>query len=151
MKKLYEGHERCKSLMPFLILHEEIMKHKRTNNRGYEMKRLYLLLLILPALACFTSNKIQAMNVPTIVAASTAITPAAINNSPSPTFTQASTCTVTAKSLNVRSNPESDVVGWLYSGDLVSILEDPPRGEWIHIQVGNITGWIYSKYCTRKN
>jgi uncharacterized protein YgiM (DUF1202 family) len=137
--------------MSFLILHEEIMKHKRTKELGTrQMKKLYLLLLVLPALACFTGNKIQAMNVlPTIVTMPIPFKSAVIDNSPTPAHMRV-TCTVTVKSLNVRSGPESNVVGWLSSGNLVSILEDPPRGDWMHIQAGNVTGWIYSKYCTRK-
>jgi hypothetical protein len=117
------------------------------------MKKNFFILLILPALACFAGTKIQAPITPITATAvgAPAFISTVINDFPSPTATQMTMCIVTVKSLNVRSNPESNVVGWLYSGDLVSNLEDTPRGAWIHIQAGEVTGWINSKYCKRKN
>ncbi len=111
------------------------------------MKKLYLLLLALPALACFT-NTLQPTATPTPT-----VKVATLAGSPLPTV-QEPTCIVTAQSLNIRSNPGvngSPVLGWLYQGDFVTILEDAPHGNWIRIQAGIVSGWINSKYCTRSN
>jgi hypothetical protein len=117
------------------------------------MKKIYLILLILPALACFAGNKTQTIITSKITTVPATIIFPPVNYIPLPTSTQMPACIVSVKSLNVRSSPESDVIGWLYSGDLITILEDTPhdRGAWIRIQAGVITGWINSKYCKRKN
>lgn len=92
----------------------------RKKNWNRQMKKLYLLLLILPALACFTGNKIQVMNVPPTIAT----TPIPFKSAVSAPHLR----------LCVRHAPSPwkpwiECVGWLSSGDLVSILDDPPRRE----------------------
>ncbi len=61
------------------------------------------------------------------------------------------TCKVNAANLNVRSapNPDADVIAWLHAGDLLTIQNDPPVNGWIHVQAGDLTGWINSIYCKR--
>lgn len=61
-------------------------------------------------------------------------------------------CTVSAESfLHVRESPGVDgvVIGWLKAGEVIPILNDQPVGNWIHIQAGDLTGWINSAYCER--
>lgn len=74
---------------------------------------------------------------------------------PSPSSTPGVTvCTVTAdKSLNVRAAAgiDSPVIAWLSAGDVVTILSDPPAGEWLHIQTQSGLGWINSKFCEVNN
>lgn len=112
-------------------------------------KKILLLLLFFPlsALACFMSNPARATITPNPSAAV-----AEVIYMPSPTGTHEPACTVTAENLNVRSQPEgqaeSSVLTWLYSGDIVTILET--RGAWVQIRAGNVTGWINSKYCEGK-
>lgn len=55
-------------------------------------------------------------------------------------------CTVTAEALHVRSGAgiEHPVTGYLYAGDVVSILDQ--RGAWLGIGAG----WIHSRYCEVK-
>jgi uncharacterized protein YgiM (DUF1202 family) len=52
-------------------------------------------------------------------------------------------CTVTAEALHVRSGPgiEHPVTGYLYAGDVVSILDQ--RGAWYQ----TARGWLHSHYC----
>lgn len=111
------------------------------------MKKIYLLiLLVLPALACFMPTATPAPITPT-----TAATPAQVAYLPHPTNTPQPACTITAESLNIRTQPEgganeSSVIGWLYSGDVVTIL-DSSRGAWLEVRAGDVTGWINSTYC----
>lgn len=61
-------------------------------------------------------------------------------------------CTVSAESLNVRSAPEngleeSKVLGWLYSGDIVTIRQQ--RGAWLYVNARGVAGWVKSTYCTQ--
>ena len=63
-------------------------------------------------------------------------------------------CKVTAGTLNLRDAPdlagyESHVIAWLYAGDVLTILPDPPVENWITVQAENLTGWINSKFCER--
>ncbi|MBV6400843.1 MAG: hypothetical protein CNIPEHKO_01137 [Anaerolineales bacterium] len=60
-------------------------------------------------------------------------------------------CTVSAESfLHVRESPGVDgvVIGWLKAGEVIPILNDQPVGNWIHIQAGDLKGWVNSNYCT---
>ncbi|NWG07585.1 MAG: SH3 domain-containing protein [Chloroflexi bacterium] len=74
---------------------------------------------------------------------------------PAPTATATrEACKVTADSLNLRDAPdlagyESHVIAWLYAGDVLTILPDPPVENWIFVQAENLPGWINSKYCVR--
>lgn len=70
---------------------------------------------------------------------------------PHPQPTHPVNCTVTAESLHVRGAAGVDgvVIGWLKAGQTVTILNDQPAGDWIHIQAGDLTGWINSIYCER--
>jgi uncharacterized protein YgiM (DUF1202 family) len=110
------------------------------------LKRITLLTLVsLFGLACQFSALSSAVQL------ELPMTPSPI---PSPSSTPgASLCTVKAKSLNVRaaSGIDSNVLAWLHRGDVVTILSDPPEGNWIHIRTqGGIEGWINSKYCEVK-
>ena len=122
------------------------------------MKRISFLLILLlsMSLACYQSGVTETTITPAAAAtgapASTAITSAPVvkGESPSPTA-PASACVVTVKSLNVRKGPDADVIGWLFAGDIVTVLEDAPRGEWIKVNAGTVTGWIHSRYCKQGN
>lgn len=62
------------------------------------------------------------------------------------------TCTVAAaESLHMRDTPEIKgvVITWLYPGDQLILLPDPPSGDWVKVQFGDLTGWIHSHYCKR--
>lgn len=66
-----------------------------------------------------------------------------------PSPTQAA-CIVTAlKTLNLRAKPgtSSAVIAILKHGDPLTILPDPPQGNWIHVQTQDRAGWINSNYC----
>ena len=109
------------------------------------MKNMLLILLLLPSLACYISNTTQ-----TAIAPTEAIQPASVVYIPFPTNTQEPTCTITAQKLNMRSNPDSSVIAWLYQGDLVTVLGEA-RGKWIQVRAAdNVTGWIHSNYCKGK-
>jgi uncharacterized protein YgiM (DUF1202 family) len=71
---------------------------------------------------------------------------------PSPTQSALSerTCVVVAaQSLNLRATPGTDsaVIVVLDHGDILTILEDAPRGVWVRVQSGDYLGWINSNYC----
>ena len=121
-------------------------------------KYTLLILLILPAMACFQSNKLQATITPATgtAAVPTAITSAPIVYIPSPTGTQEPACIVTAnETLNLRELPGTDAAGIaiLVRGDQLTILPDPAQGVWIRVRNLdlNIEGWINSNFCKRKN
>lgn len=99
-----------------------------------------------------------------LLALACSITPAASlaamvtpSPSPSPTpFTPSPTaspqvCTVTAESLHLRAMPGTDaeVIGYLYAGEVLTILPDPPAESWIRVRAGNLTGWINFHYCKK--
>ncbi|MEW6285029.1 MAG: SH3 domain-containing protein [Chloroflexota bacterium] len=107
----------------------------------------YLLLLPLLALACSITPtaSLAAMVTPSP-------SPSPSPSTPSPTATpQDVTCTVTAESLHLRAKPGIDapVIGYLYAGDVLTILPDPPAGAWLRVRAGALTGWINSNYCTK--
>ena len=109
------------------------------------MKNMLLILLLLPSLACYISNTTQ-----TAIAPTEAIQPAPVVYIPLPTNTRQPTCIITAQKLNMRSNPDSSVIAWLYQGDLVTVLGET-RGKWIRVRAAdNVTGWIHSNYCKGK-
>lgn len=118
------------------------------------MKKIFILILLLSmsSMACYMSKPTQQATITPPAGASgpTAITSAPIKYIPSPTGTQEPACIVTAEKLNVRKEPESDVIARLYLGDLVTVLEDAPRGAWIRIQAGSVSGWIHKDYCKGK-
>jgi uncharacterized protein YgiM (DUF1202 family) len=112
-------------------------------------KLVFVLLSFPLLLACFFGDV-----TPLAIAATPPMTAAPVVYLSTPTPTQQPVCLVTVKALNLRSNPgvdDSNVLAWLHQGDAVTILDDKARGEWLHIRTGNITGWIHSKYCERKN
>ena len=119
------------------------MKHNKN--------RFLILLLILPALACSTSFTEPAANLSAGVSTETAI-PA-----PTPPITPTATaspetCKVIAEALHLRDAPniEGLVLVFLNQGDQLTILSDPPSGEWVKVMTGaNLTGWINSIYCIR--
>lgn len=112
------------------------------------MKGLLLLLPLL-ALACSIT--------PAIITATPSASPPPPSPSPAPTEkaqdirTQYVVCTVTAGSLHLRAAPgiSAQVIGYLYAGDVLTILPDPPAESWIRVQSGDLTGWINSNYCTK--
>lgn len=112
------------------------------------MKRLLLLLPLL-SLACSIT--------PAMVAATPSPSPPPPSPIPSPTEqaqdirTQYAVCTVMAGSLHLRAMPgtSAQVIGYLYAGDVLTILPDPPVESWIRVQSGDLTGWINSNYCTK--
>lgn len=114
-------------------------------------KKIYLILLILPMLACYMSTPTQQATITPPAGATapalSATAAAPIVYIPTPTGTASPACIVTAEKLNVRKEPEADVIAWLYSGELVTVLEDAPRGMWIHIRAGSVTGWIHKDFC----
>jgi hypothetical protein len=110
---------------------------------------LALLVLALGTLACSTTFIKPTAN----LSADVSPTEQAL---PSPTITitvtaSPETCQVIADALHVRDAPNIDgiVIAWLRSGDQLTILPDPPSGDWIRVQSGPITGWINSHYCER--
>lgn len=114
------------------------------------MKRLLFLLLIIPALACSSTLTEPTANLSADVSTETAI-PA-----PTPPITPTATaspgtCKVIAEALHLRDAPniEGLVIAWLDQGDQLTILSDPPSGDWIRVQSVNNTGWINSQYCER--
>lgn len=116
------------------------------------MKKIVLLLLALaiPALACFSGSMTRATGKPTPSPTAT-ITDSPVIYLPSATATGTeSACIVTAEKLNIRKEPNSDVIARIKAGDILAILEDAPRGEWLHIRAGSVTGWINSNYCKGK-
>lgn len=112
-------------------------------------KKLLLLLAPIFLLACGLSRSailMQADPLPSPTAAQVEIATASPTH---PHPTQQSVCTVVAESLHVRESAGVDgvVIGWLKAGQIVTILHDQSAGNWIHIQAGDLTGWINSNYC----
>ena len=113
--------------------------------------RKILLLLPLLALACQLTAPIEANTAKTF--SSTQPIPSPLPTDP-PTLTPTEspqTCTVTAGSLHLRAQPGTDaqVIGYLYAGDVLKILTDPPVDAWMRVTAGDLTGWINSRYCRR--
>lgn len=112
------------------------------------MKRLYFLILLLPLLlACAITQ--EAITVPTAKPS-----PTDKPSKPSPTAQALAprliACTVTAlETLNLREAPGTSaaVIAVLRHGEILTILDDQPVGDWIHVQRGDRTGWINSNYC----
>lgn len=57
-------------------------------------------------------------------------------------------CKVTAQSLHLRAMPgtSAQVIAYLHSGDLLTVLPDPASDNWIHVESEDHTGWVNSKY-----
>lgn len=105
-------------------------------------------------LACGVSRSAfltQPNPLPSPTAPQVEILPASPTPPPHPQPTHPITCTVSAESLHVRGAAGVDavVIGWLKVGQTVTILNDQPAGNWIHIQADDLTGWINSNYCER--
>ena len=117
------------------------------------MKKIFcvLILLALASLACSLSLTEPTANLSASLATGTAIP------SPAATITPTATasldkCEVTAEALHLRDAPniEGLVLAYLHHGDQLTILPDPPSGEWVKVMTGvDITGWINSLYCER--
>ncbi|MCC7187903.1 MAG: SH3 domain-containing protein [Anaerolineales bacterium] len=112
-------------------------------------QKLILLLSACFLLACSVSRSAfltQPNPIPSPTAAQVE-SPTASPTHPQPTH---QVCTVSAESLHVRESAGVDgvVIGWLKAEQVVTILNDPPVGNWIHIQADDLTGWINSNYCT---
>ncbi len=107
-------------------------------------QKLVLVLLVLTALACKAQAPTPPSS-PTQIRA--AIKPAQIIQAPT------LTCTVTAlEALNLREGPgtDSEVIAVLAHGELVTILDKKPQGNWIHVRATRHIGWINSTYCTQE-
>jgi len=117
------------------------------------MKKILLILLILPALACNSTLTQPAANLSMSVTTETAIPAPTPSKAITPTATASpETCEVTAEALHLRDAPNIDalVIAWLNQGDQLIILSTKPSGDWIQVQFQTITGWINSTYCERK-
>lgn len=118
------------------------------------MKKLLWLLLILPALACNGTFMDPIANLSAGVSTETAIaapTPPAASIAAAGTASP-NTCIVIADALHLRDAPNIDglVIAWLSKADQLTILPDPPAGDWRKVMTAdNITGWINSIYCKR--
>lgn len=116
------------------------------------MKRLLCFLLIcgaLPALACSLSLTEPTANLSAGVSTATAIPAPTITTEPTGTASP-QTCNVIAEALHLRNAPniEGLVLAFLNQGDQLTILPDPPSGEWYKVMTGdNLTGWINLQYC----
>jgi uncharacterized protein YgiM (DUF1202 family) len=111
------------------------------------MKKIILIFLPLLALACGFSRSALLVTLPTLQPIpSSTITQTEIM----PQATRTHTCTVTAETLHLRESPglEGIVIDWLKAGDILTILDDQPKGNWIRVRLGDLTGWINSNYCT---
>ena len=115
------------------------------------MKKIFLILLMLPALACSGTivKPVAQMNEPvaTAVATPSPTIVAAVTSTASPNI-----CTVNVGTLNLRNAPTTagTVIDWLYQDDVLTLLPDPPIGVWVKvITADKITGWINSTYCER--
>jgi len=115
------------------------------------MKKILLLLLILPALACAFANPIE--NLGAGVSTETAIPSPAPMITPTIAGTASpEICKVIAGVLNLRDAPTTagHVIAWLYEDDQITILPDPPVGDWRKVMTADkLTGWINSQYCER--
>lgn len=117
-------------------------------------KKLYLILLMLPALACYGSNKAQATITPTRTITPITATAAPMLYIPSPTPEAETLCQVKtgidAGLLNLRDGPSMSYkpLEVLHEGDPITLLEDPARGEWIKIKSLSFQGWVNSNYVT---
>lgn len=115
---------------------------------------LALVVFVLASLACSITPSAN-------YAAMVTATPSPSPPPPSPSPTEAAqdartheethVCTVTAGSLHLRAMPgtSAEVIGYLYAGDVLTILPDPPAESWIRVTAGGLTGWINSNYCER--
>lgn len=114
-------------------------------------QKLILLLSAGFLLACGVSRS-AFLTQPELIPSPTAAQVEIATTSPThPQPTQQSVCTVSAESLHVRESAGVDgvVIGWLKAGQTLTILNDPPVDNWIHIQAGDLAGWINSNYCER--
>ena len=117
------------------------------------MKKIFcvLILLALASLACSLSLTEPTANLSASLATKTAIPSPAATITPTATANH-ETCKVIAEALHLRDAPniEGLVLSFLNQGDQVTILSDPPSGEWVKVMTGvDITGWINSLYCER--
>lgn len=112
-------------------------------------KKIIILLLVLPLLACTLTNASSIAN-PSKPALDDS-TPQTIKR-PQVTKADSITCTVTAfQTLNVREIPsmQSAVIAVLQHGEIVTVLADDVENVWWKIQTQNVAGWIHSNYCER--
>ncbi len=103
-------------------------------------------LIPLLALAC----TLTAAPAQTTAETSAAIKPAQLAQLATAQTAIPANCTVIAlKTLNLRAmaGTSSPVIAILKHGDQLTILPDPPQGNWIHVQAQDHTGWINSNYC----
>ena len=105
------------------------------------MKKITLILLVLPLLACTLTNGAAAH---------------VVTQTPKPTQTaqvieeKPITCTVTAlEFLNLRDAPGTSaaVTAILTNGEILTILPHPTEGNWIRVRTERGEGWINQTYC----
>lgn len=74
-----------------------------------------------------------------------------IKTEPAETPITPEVCTVSAaESLHMRDAPtiKGNVIIWLFPGDQLTILPDPPVGVWVKVTTAdNLTGWVNSIFC----
>ena len=113
------------------------------------------LMLVTFFLVIFTScNPYDGLTTPapTVTVTPTA-TEAAGTQTAAPTSTPARLCIVAtgvpAGSLNIRTSAGVNfaVIGLLHEGQALTLTDESPRGNWIQITTGHVTGWINSNYC----
>jgi len=122
------------------------MKSKRYIN--------YLVLLILPALACSTQLTKPVENLKADLIAETAIPSPTLLSATAEATARSETCEVIAdEALNLRDTPGIDgtVIAWLKSGDELKIVSGTAAGNWLKVQTADgLTGYINSTFCERK-
>lgn len=111
------------------------------------MKKIFVFLFPLFVLACSITPGVN--NAP-LITPTASLTPRPPTQSQTAT-PQDVTCTITAESLHLRAMPgiDAEVIGYLYAGEVLTILPDPPAESWIRVRAGNLTGWINSHYCKK--
>jgi uncharacterized protein YgiM (DUF1202 family) len=117
-------------------------------------KYLWLLLMILPALACYQTSGAIKPAAATVTATDAPIITATDAPKPlqlaTPETAMLQQCTVTAlDTLNLRKAPGTDaeVIGILHHDDLVTILDTSPQDHWIQVRTRDRDGWINSRFC----
>lgn len=114
------------------------------------MNKLLLLFCVFILAAC---NPYAGLATPTPTATATGTAAPATQtatNTPTPAL---ATCTVTtgvqAGNLNIRTGAGVGfaVIKVLQEGQAATITDESPRGNWIQVKTGHVTGWINSKFC----
>ena len=110
------------------------------------MKKIYLILLVLPIWACTMSSM--------STDAARSVTVEAIQTlTPSPTLQACQVKTnVESGSLNLRSGPGTSFqpLKVLSEGEPITLLATPARDGWQAVKVDSMAGWVNQKYISCK-